>query len=317
MMGQICCYFKIGQHTVMASPTLWIIAGPTASGKSHLAVNMAESMGGEILNADSMQIYQDLNILTACPTPQDRQRVPHHGYQFLQAHLSLSAGAWYRWAMAEIQRLNKAGKTAFVVGGTGLYLKTLTHGFIDLPPIDAMIRFTLENRLIEEGLDKLYQELAQCDPPMAQRLAHNDRQRIIRALEIWQATGQTLSDWQKKSTQHPSFQQKTILLLPERDQLNKRADQRVIDMVNHGAIDEIKALLANVVSSDAPIFRALGAKPFFAYLCQQLSRQQAIAQTQCATRQYIKRQFTWFRHQITADYTLTKPIAKGENFIFK
>ena len=299
----------------MALSNLWIIAGPTASGKSHLALKMAQEMGGEILNADSMQVYQDLDILTACPSSQDIQCVPHHGYRFLEPHAVLSAGAWYRWVQTQIYRLKKANKPVFIVGGTGLYLKTLTHGFIDLPFIDPMVRCNIENRLLAEGLDKLYQELLKYDPLMAQRISSNDSHRIIRGLEIWYATGQTLSNWQLQSTQRQPFNQQIILILPERTQLYKRADQRVIDMVNAGALDEIKSLIAKNISNEAPIFRALGAKPFYAYLTQQQSRQEAIEQTQRTTRNYIKRQYTWFRHQMTADYIVTQPIADNQNFI--
>jgi tRNA dimethylallyltransferase len=267
-----------------------------------LALEVAESCGGDIVNADSLQVYRDLRILTARPSAQDEARVPHHGYGFLEALDTFSAGTWQRWAEATIQKLQPTQKPIFVVGGTGLYLKALIQGLAKIPPVDPAIRLHLQQRLHAEGIASLYHELQHKDAMIAHKLSSQDTQRILRALEIVEATGRPLSYWQAQPASRLPLQVKAVLLCPERSRVIARAEARVQQMMQQGAIEEIQALIQHHIPLKAPVFRALGAQALYRYLHQEISLETAIALTQTVTRQYIKRQYTWFRHQIQADY---------------
>lgn len=283
---------------------LYIIAGPSASGKSSYALDMAVRYGGEILNADSMQVYRDLKVLSAQPTNADQQIVPHHGYDFLDAESTFSAGAWRRWIDDHIKRLQTLGKPVFIVGGTGLYIRTLTHPFIELPAMDLDIRERLNETMRVQGLSYLYRQLQACDPVTHARLAANDPQRIIRALEVYQGTGKPISHWQAKQSQRSTHTFHKIVILPERQTLYQRADERVISLFQRGSIDEVAQLIERQVPLSAPIFRTIGSQPLHHYLMGKMPLDQALALTQQHTRNYIKRQFTWFRNQFTADVVM-------------
>jgi tRNA dimethylallyltransferase len=284
--------------------SIYIIAGPTASGKSRLALELAEHIKGEIINADSIQGYRDLRVLTARPSEAKERRAPHHGYGILSPYEMLSAGQWRQWAERQIQEIQARNKPIFVVGGTGLYLKSLTQGLLFVPAIDPAIRKAFQLRKEIEGLQSLYDELQQKDPMSAQKVAPQDSQRIIRALEVLLATGRALHEWQAQPTASPAFNFKTILLLPDKGQLVERANERLSKMITEGALEEVRELVLKGIPVTAPIFRALGAVPLYEYLQQRLSLEEAIIKTQNQTRQYIKRQYTWFRHQITANLVL-------------
>ncbi len=289
----------------MASLTpIWIIAGPTASGKSRLALEIAEKMNGEILNADSIQVYKDLCVLSARPSFEDEQRVPHHGYGFLEPTENFSAGIWLQWITEKIHLLQSQSKNIFIVGGTGLYLKALLEGLFEIPFVDPRIRMRLEKRVQQETIDVLYQELLVQDAVTAQKISPQDTQRILRGLEIFEGTGKPLSFWRSHQIKKPNLNLKVMLLLPERAVVQERAEKRVLQMVDQGALDEIKGLWNQGVPITAPIFRGLGAKEIHAYLQNQLTLKDVISLTQIKTHQYIKRQYTWFRHQLKPDIIL-------------
>lgn len=298
-----------------------IVAGPTASGKSAFALAIAEEFDGVVINADSMQIYRDLHILTARPSAADEARVPHRLYGVLPASEACSAARWRELAMAEIEAAHDAGKLPIVCGGTGLYLKVLMEGLSPMPEVPDETRRTLRARMEREGVQALYRELRSRDPDMAERLQPVDRQRILRALEVLQATGRSLADWQAVPAEGPPPGQRflTILLAPPRDWLYRRCDRRLEAMLEEGALDEVRRLTAMGLDSDLPAMKAVGVKEFAAHLAGYRALDDALAAAQQATRNYAKRQDTWFRRQIVADITLKKKVSESfpsESFPF-
>ena len=275
----------------MSNAPITIIAGPTASGKSAYALDLAQKSGGQIFNADSVQVYRDLSILTARPSATDTQLIPHHGYGFIDADSTFSVGLWHRWIDPYLQRHHDADFSMFIVGGTGLYLRSLICPLAIIPDIDPAIRQNLQHYMSSEGLqglDKLYQQLQQCDPLSYARIAPQDNQRILRALEVYQGTGKSLSFWQNQPTKPVNYLPKKILMLPDRQQLYKRASDRVVHMFYNGAVEEITCLMKQQVPSSAPIFKALGSQHIYNYLLGNLTFDHAITLTQQQTRQYIK-----------------------------
>jgi len=283
-----------------------IVAGPTASGKSALALAVAEEFGGVVINADSMQVYRELRILTARPSPEDEARAPHRLYGVLPASERCSAGRWREMALAEIAAAHDAGRLPIVCGGTGLYLKTLTEGLSPMPEVPADIRAQLQTRLEAVGAQALHAELASCDPDMAERLEAGDSQRVLRALEVLQATGMSLAEWQAGPADAPpeTLHFATVLLAPPREVLYAACDERLAAMLDAGALDEVRQLNARNLDPSLPAMKALGVREFSEYLAGNCDIQQALAAAQQATRRYAKRQMTWFRHQIVADMTL-------------
>lgn len=283
-----------------------IIAGPTASGKSALALAVAEAFDGVVINADSMQIYRELRVLTARPSPEDEARAPHRLYGVLPASERCSAGRWREMALAEIAAAHDAGRLPIVCGGTGLYLKALTEGLSPMPDIPAEVRASLNTRLADEGVAALHEELAARDPAMAARLDAADGQRILRALEVLEATGQSLAEWQSVPAEGPpaNLRFATILLAPPRDALYAACDRRLEMMLELGALDEVRRLTAMGLDPSLPAMKALGVREFCEYLAGNCDIQEALAAAQQATRRYAKRQMTWFRHQIVADLVL-------------
>jgi tRNA dimethylallyltransferase len=280
-----------------------IVAGPTASGKSGLAIAIAEEFDGVIINADSMQVYRELRVLTARPSPGDEARAPHRLYGVLSASEVCSAGRWCEMALIEIERAHSAGKLPIACGGTGLYLKALTAGLSPMPDVPDDIRERMRARLAAEGAETLHRELSAHDPAMAERLEPADGQRVVRALEVLEATGRTLTDWQAVPASGPPAGMRfaTILLTPPREELYARCDRRLEAMLDEGALDEVRRLNAMGLAADLPATRALGVKEFSGYLAGNMALEQALADAQQATRNYAKRQMTWFRHQIIAD----------------
>jgi len=279
-------------------PSVVLIGGATASGKSAMALEMARIHGGEIVNADSMQIYADLRILTARPTPRDEAEAPHHLFGVSDGADIWSVGRWLRAARAVLAEIAGRGRPAIVVGGTGLYLRALTHGLADIPAIPAEIRVKTEARFDELGENLFRAELGRVDARAAARIAAGDRQRLTRALEVHAATGKTLSDWQQEAPLPPmEGAWRGIVIEPPREQLYRRCDARLTAMVEAGALEEVRRLMVREVPPESPILKAMGVAPFAAHLRGDLALADALARARADTRHYAKRQLTWFRHQ--------------------
>jgi len=276
-------------------PPVALIAGPTASGKSSLAMRLAERTGGAIINADSAQIYRDLPILSATPSPQDRARAEHLLYGIRDGAEPCSAADWSALAKAEIERLHGESRLPILVGGTGLYLRTLVDGIAPVPPIDPQIRAEVRAGSVTDNMT----ELAERDSAAAARLNAADTTRIARALEVVKSTGRTLAEWQtsKEGGISDAIQLKPLILLPPRPWLYERCDRRFAEMVGQGAVAEVEALLARNLDPQLPVMRAIGVSELGALLRGELTEEQTITLGQQATRQYAKRQYTWFAHQ--------------------
>jgi tRNA dimethylallyltransferase len=282
-----------GQHRCV------LIAGPTASGKSALALALAERIGGLVLNADSMQVYVDLRILTARPTPAEEARVPHRLYGQVDAATNYSVGQYVTDATAAIDAASRIGKPAILVGGTGLYFKALTTGLAAVPPIPADIRDGVRARLEQHGAAALHAELARRDPLAAGRLNVNDRTRIARALEVVEATGRSLLDWQREGLP-PVLGPDTprVFIAPDRAALYARIDARFDTMLAASALDEVRALAARRLDPLLPAMKAHGVPWLIRHLAGEFPLAEAARQAKLDTRHYAKRQFTWFRHQL-------------------
>jgi tRNA dimethylallyltransferase len=281
-------------------PPVALIAGPTASGKSALALRLAEQVGGVIVNADSAQIYRDLPILSAAPGPDELSRAEHRLYGVLDGSTPCSAADWAEMARREIAQIHSSGRLPILVGGTGLYLRTLLDGIAPVPPIDPAIR----GEIREARVDKNRERLLELDPEAANRLKPADTTRIARALEVVVSTGRTLADWQQHREGGLADQigLRPLLLLPPRDWLYSRCDERFAHMVDRGAAEEVRALLDRKLDPALPIMRAIGVREIGDWLSGGMDRDEAIAAGQQATRHYAKRQYTWFAHQPAAEW---------------
>lgn len=274
-----------------------LIAGPTASGKSALAMAFAERIGGAIINADSMQVYREIPILSARPTAADEARVPHLLYGHVPASEPYSAGRFVREARDAIEAARKAGRVPIITGGTGLYFKALTEGLAPIPDIPAPIRQHWRREAERTGTEQLHAFLAARDPRMAARLAPQDTQRIVRALEVLEATGRSLADWQEEIAEPVLDPARAIRLvvLPDRFDLHRHAEARFDAMLERGALAEAEAFAALGLDPDLPAARALGLRPLMAHLAGDTTLAAAVAAAKAETRQYIKRQTTWIR----------------------
>ncbi len=283
----------------MRLPAMLIVAGPTASGKSALALAVAERLGGTVINADSMQVYRDLDVLTARPGPAALAAVPHELYGFLDGAELCSAARWAALARRAATRAIEAGRVPIVCGGTGLYLRTLLHGIAPVPEIPAAVRDQARRLHAERGGEAFRRSLAALDPAAAARLAAGDGQRLVRAYEVVAATGRTLADWQRAGAAEAlGLPSRCYVLLPPRETLYALIDGRFRAMVAGGAVDEVRRLAARGLAPDLPVMKALGVPELRAYLAGATSLEQAIAAATQASRRYAKRQFTWFRHQL-------------------
>ncbi len=277
-----------------------LITGPTASGKSAFAVELAKQHGGVVINADSMQVYDTLRVLTARPSEEDMEGVPHHLYGHVPAGQAYSTGAWLRDVTALLPRIRAEGKLPVFVGGTGLYFKALTGGLSEMPVIPEAIRQRLRGRLLQEGPEVLYADLAKADPAIARSLNPQDGQRIVRALEVFEATGQSIAEFQGQVGPvivDPETARK-IVVLPDRAILHQRINGRFEKMLEQGAEEEVKALLALDLPAEMPVMKAIGVSQIAAMLRSEMSRSEVIERGSAATRQYAKRQMTWFRNQM-------------------
>lgn len=289
-----------------------VVAGPTASGKSALATNLAEEFGGPIINADSMQVYQALPLLTAQPGPQERARAPHRLYGVIPPGESCSAGRWRALAEAECRLAWQEGQTAWLVGGTGLYLRALLDGLSPVPEIPDLVRSETRALFAALGNQKFHARLKERDPAMAARLDSSNSQRLMRAWEVHAATGRSLADWQNDPREGalPS-QNFVVTVTPPRDALYAACDARLAAMLQRGALDEVEALLSLRLDPALPVMKALGVAEFAAHLRGEIGRDEALARAQQATRNYAKRQLTWFRHQIIAQKNLSAQFSES------
>jgi tRNA dimethylallyltransferase len=287
-----------------------LIAGPTASGKSALALELAQKGGGVVINADSMQVYRDLRIITARPTAEEEALVPHRLYGHVDAGVNFSAGAWVADAGTILAEARAQNRMAVLVGGTGLYFKALTRGLSAVPPIPPEIREGVRERLQRCGVEALHAELAQRDPASAERLKLRDRARIARALEVVEATGRSLTDWHREGLP-PLLAQgqfRALFLAPERDALYARIDVRFDAMLEAGALEEVAQLAARKLDPLLPAMKAHGVPALIRHVRGELTLAEAAATGRADTRHYAKRQFTWFRHQLP-EFEWVKPAA--------
>ncbi len=277
-----------------------LIAGPTASGKSALALRLAEKLGGVIVNADSMQVYSHLRVITARPTPAEEARVPHLLYGHVDEAVNYSVGAWCRDIGEALTGIVGQGRVPILVGGTGLYFKALITGLAAVPPIPADVRAQVRGRLLSEGVAPLYAELKERDPATAQRLMPNDRSRICRALEVMLATRRPLSDWHKDGMPpllDPARAAK-VFLTCERTELVARIEKRFATMLDAGALEEVRALASRKLDPALPAMKAHGVPWLIRHLNGEISLEDAAAGGIMDTRRYAKRQHTWFRNQM-------------------
>jgi len=276
-------------------PPVALIAGPTASGKSELALRLAERTGGAIVNADSAQIYRDLPILSAAPSPGELERAEHRLYGIRDGAEPCSAADWAALAKAEIARLHRAGRLPILVGGTGLYIRTLLDGIAPVPPIEPSVRSEVRAAGVAENLAALMP----LDPVAAATLNPGDTTRIARALEVVKSTGRTLAQWQEQVEGGigGDIALKPVILLPPRRWLNERCDGRFASMIEVGAVAEVEKLMERNLDPQLPVMRAIGVREIATCLNGELTKAQAIDAGQQATRRYAKRQYTWFSRQ--------------------
>ena len=291
---------------------VWVIAGPTASGKSRLAIALAERLGGVVVNADALQVYKDLRILTARPSAADEDRVPHRLYGVLPAAQPCSAGQWLRLVEPHISAALDRGAPPIVVGGTGLYIDALINGLAPIPEVDRAFRAAAAALFEELGPERFHQALAARDPVTAARFPPQDRQRMTRAWEVLEATGRPLSQWQQEAPVKPEFGFTSVLVLPPREALYETCDARFTAIVRDGAVEEVVALRRAGKDAGTPVSKAVGVQELGAFLGGKTSLDQAIATAQAATRHLAKRQTTWFRHRFHPNHTLAEQFNYNE-----
>ena len=276
-----------------------LIAGPTASGKSALAIALAQACDGTVVNADSMQVYRDLRVITARPTVDEEAQVPHRLFGTVDAAEAFSVGKWQRAVAPVLASIAAAGGTAVVTGGTGLYFRALSEGLSDIPEVPDAVRAAVRAATRDVPVEQLHAELGHRDPAAAAQLRPSDRQRIIRALEVFQATGRSLTAFQggREGALLDPARCLRLFLAPERDALYARIDARFDAMVSLGALEEVKALAARGLDPALPAMRAHGVPWLMRALAGEMALPEAIERSKADTRHYAKRQFTWFRHQ--------------------
>lgn len=301
----------------MQTPKIIIIAGPTASGKSALALSLAEELGGVIINADSMQVYKEIPILAAAPSPQETSRAPHKLYGIYNASYRGNVVEWLNLCKEEIAAAQAENKTPIITGGTGLYIEALTKGVTPIPETPASIRNEVDVLLSRKGLSFLYEKLKETDFETAARLSENDTTRIRRAYEIWLHTGKNLSYWHSVPLINyftpDSFA--TVYIKPPREALDFRGRLRFDTMIKKGAIEEVRKLMEQNLSDSLPAMRALGVQELKAYLNGACPLEQAIENAKLHTRQYAKRQSTWFNNRFNADFEYKACYERDDFFV--
>lgn len=284
----------------MSRPTAILIAGPTASGKSALALKLAERLGGIIINADSMQVYRDLRIITARPSAQDEAHVPHRLYGGIDAAENYSVGRWFADVRRVLDETWNLGRLPILTGGTGLYFKALTQGLSEVPPTPPEVRTAVRRRLDANGVATLHAELAQRDPAVAARLKPGDKMRVARAFEVLEATGRSLADWHRDGM--PAILDPkvsvSVFLTPDRAELRSRIDVRFDAMLAAGAVEEVRALESRGLDPLLPAMKAHGVPWLRRHIAGEISVTEAAEGAKMDTRRYTKRQATWFRNQM-------------------
>ncbi len=286
--------------------TIYIIGGPTASGKSARALELAGQHDGVIINCDSLQIYDGLHLLTAQPPDEDLAQAPHKLYSHLHPNDACSAGNWREIVEPLIHDVLKQGKAPIIVGGSGLYIKALTDGLSPMPDVPQHVREAAVAKQQELGNPAFHDALKERDPIMAERFHPFHTARLVRAWEVLEATGKSLSEWQKLERSSPPdhWDFKIEIIIPERPVQHQRCNDRFVWMMENGALDEVEAFSKRVESGEVrdnvPLIKALGYRQLLSYINDEISKDEAIEQAQARTRQYAKQQVTWFRNQITA-----------------
>ena len=289
-----------GKHDIL--PCL-VIAGATASGKSALALAIAEMAGGEVINADSMQVYCDLPLLTATPEAAEQARIPHHGYGVVDGGMRFSVGAWLEQTRDSVHRVRKRGKIPILVGGTGMYIRAAIEGIAPIPDISAEARRQATEMLASQGGAAFRRTLGEHDPQLARRLDDNDSQRLTRGMEVFLSAGKPLSLLQQAPpTGMITPPIMTLLVCPPRDILYDRIDRRFPGMLEAGGLAEAERFAARGLDASLPLMKALGLAPLMAHLDGKISCDEAISIACRDTRHFAKRQLTWFRHQYSADF---------------
>ena len=294
------------------------IAGPTASGKSALSLRLAKDLNGVIINADSMQVYKGLRIVTACPSVEDEAAAPHRLYRFLDPSETCSAAFWAGKAKAEIDAAWERGQTPIVIGGTGMYFKVLLEGIAKVPSIDPEIRAAVRQECDESGSEVLHRELSGYDPAAASRLFPGDSQRICRAVEVFRSTGKALSDWHKETG--PGLLQAAdvagqivkLILNPDRETLYERCNLRLDMMLEEGALEEVRNLMSRNLDPSLPAMRALGVPSLINIIKGEQEPAAAIEDAKMQTRRFAKRQLTWFRNQFSAWERISAQLLESE-----
>ena len=287
-------------------PPVLIITGPTASGKSTLALATSVLFNGEVINADSMQVYTELSILTACPSSADEAQVSHHLYRVLSGADICSVGRWLTMAIHKIKEIHDRGKLPVICGGTGLYLKVLREGIAPVPHIPSVALEKSTALYQKLGANVFVEILAKFDPISATKLNPSDRQRLVRAYSVFMATGRSLPEWHAGQAKTPPFKANfyTVHLLPDRAQLYSKIERRFDDMIGRGGLDEVKALQKLNVAPSIPVMKALGVPEIIAYLSGEINLDVAINNSKQTTRNLAKRQMTWLRNQDTPNLVL-------------
>lgn len=277
-----------------------LIAGPTASGKSALALAAAQALGGEIVNADSMQIYDGLHIVTARPDVAEEAQVPHHLFGCVDPAERWSVGSWTDAALRVMADIRQRGRVPILVGGTGLYFAALTHGLAPIPEIGAAARERATALLRSSGPEALHREAVALDPVAAERVEPGDRQRLLRIVEVGYQTGQPISAFREQTEPLlPPGSWRGVVIDPDRDALYRRIDARFDRMLEMGALEEIRGFMARRLDADLPAMKALGVPPLIAHLRGELPLDEAVEAAKRETRRYAKRQLTWIRNQMT------------------
>lgn len=282
----------------LSQPIITLIAGPTASGKSRLAMETAHATGAVVINADSQQLYADLRVLSARPSVEDEAEIPHRLYGVADAADAWSVGRWSRAVMDLLAELAAEGRPALLVGGTGLYFNALTKGLAEIPPVSVEVRDAVQAEYDTGGEAVFRRHLAEVDPAAEAAVFPGDRQRLVRALSVHRASGRALSDW--RADTQPLLapgSYDALVVEPPRERLYASCDARVDMMMAHGALDEVRALVARDLDPDLPAMKAVGVRELAAHLAGELPLPDAVAAVKQSTRNYAKRQLTWFRNQ--------------------
>lgn len=292
-----------------------IIAGPTASGKTSFALKVAEQFNGEVVNADSMQVYQELSVLTARPGVNEMARAPHHLFGCMSAAERCSAGKWLTMAQSAIKDIHQRGALPVVTGGTGLYLKALTQGLASVPQVPPEMITSITAHLEDIGGEAFKAELATVDHVAAERLPATDRQRLIRAAAVFAATGRTLTDWQREQPEAPGYPAEylNIVLMPPREDMYAAIDARFDDMMSAGAMAEAEAFAELGLAGDLPASRAVGVAELLRVINDEWALELAVEKAKTASRQLAKRQITWFKRQIHTDLLISEKYSERNN----